>query len=253
MFITVHLHGAFEWSSSRAWILVTMVPASQHPWPAQHTITYLWLLLSWPHRDSPMSCHSCLEWRNFPYHLVYHPRCWSERLTKEKVPRSGIPSNSIPEGVLDSCLHWWLCWEWSLEWRARVCIQYLGGREDKVSLATGLYSTNCKVEAEAENSSSPHWSQHSSFQQCCPPCGCLVRPVGPSVKQGHWPQWPGFSPTATCLAMMLLTLWQRRAQQKNKWIGLPATLRWRPSSRPSNTVSGGLSTHSTKRLAPTTC
>ena len=37
--------------------------------------------------------------------------------------------------------------------------------------------------------------------------------------------------------MRLLTLWQRRAQQKCKWIGLPATLRWRPSSRPSNKAS----------------
>ena len=31
----------------------------------------------------------------------------------------------------------------------------------------------------------------------------------------------GFPPTATCLATRLLALWQRRAQQKSKWIGLP--------------------------------
>ena len=60
----------------------------------------------------------------------------------------------------------------------------------------------------------------------------------------------GYHPTATCLAMRLLTLWQRRARQKSKWIDPPATLRWRPSSRPSNTASGGTSTHGTTRLTP---
>ena len=34
---------------------------------------------------------------------------------------------------------------------ARVYIQYPGGREDKISLTTGLYSTNYKAEAEALN------------------------------------------------------------------------------------------------------
>ena len=63
----------------------------------------------------------------------------------------------------------------------------------------------------------------------------------------------GYHLTATCLEMRLLTLWQRRAQQKSKWIDPPATLRWRPSSRPSNTAGGGTSTHGTTRLTPTTC
>ena len=63
----------------------------------------------------------------------------------------------------------------------------------------------------------------------------------------------GYHRTAACLAMRLLTLWQRRAQQKSKWIDPPATLRWRPSSRPSNTASGGTSTHGTTRLTPITC
>ena len=31
----------------------------------------------------PLSCGSCLEWANFSHHLVYHPRCWSERLPKQ--------------------------------------------------------------------------------------------------------------------------------------------------------------------------
>ena len=44
---------------------------------------------------------------------------------------------------------------------------------------------------------------------------------------------------------------QSRAQQRSKWIGPPATLRWRTSSRPSNTASGCMSTHGTR--TPTTC
>ena len=35
----------------------------------------------------------------------------------------------------------------------------------------------------------------------------------------------GYHLIATCLAMRLLTLWQRRAQQKSKWVDPPATLR----------------------------
>ena len=58
----------------------------------------------------------------------------------------------------------------------------------------------------------------------------------------------GYHPTATCLARRLPTLWQRRAQQKSKWVGLPATLRWRPSRR-SNTARG-MSTHDTTKLTP---
>ena len=46
--------------------------------------------------------------------------------------------------------------------------------------------------------------------------------------------------------------WQRKAQERSRWIGQPAALRWRPSSRPSNTASGGTNTHGTTRLTPTT-
>ena len=75
-----------------------------------------------PKEIPPMSCRSCLEWVNFSHHSVYYPRCWSERLPKrswEKVPHSGITWNQLPERVLDSWLHWWLCWECSSEWRGR--------------------------------------------------------------------------------------------------------------------------------------
>ena len=77
----------------------------------------------------------------------------------------------------------------------------------------------------------------------------LLLPPSAEAIQSPYSRFP---PTATCLALKLLTLWQRRAQQKSKWIGLPATLRWGPSSRSSNTASGGWSTHDTTRLTPTT-
>ena len=47
---------------------------------------------------------------------------------------------------------------------AGVCIQYAGGKEDKISLATGLYSTNYKAESEALKTVVAHIevSTHSS-------------------------------------------------------------------------------------------
>ena len=151
---------------------------------------------------------------------------------------------------------------------AGVYIQYTGGKEDKISLATGLYSKDYKAEAEALKTAASHIevSTHAS-----PNVVLLTVTDALSVLQALQSNWDtelndlstalaslcrpcnGYHPTATCLAMRLLTLWQRRAQQKSKWIGPPATLRWRPSSRPSNTASGGTSTHGTTRLTPTTC
>ena len=108
-----------------------------------------------------------------------------------------------------------------------------------------------------ENSSSPYWSQHSCFWQGCP-YQCLVHSASPSFKYDNKPQRPICCsclplqkplshPAADSLPLQRAWewgcwLWQRRAQQKSKWIGLLATLRWRSSSRPSNTASGGLST-----------
>ena len=91
----------------------------------------------------------------------------------------------------------------------------------------------------------------SSLQMPCPSCKPFIK-IGtrttttylllfPPFEEAIQSNCNGLPPTATCLAMRLLTLWQKRAQQKNKWIGLPATLRWRPSLRPSNTASGGTS------------
>ena len=58
--------------------------------------------------------------------------------------------------VLDSYVHQRLCWECSLEWRAGIFIQYTGGREDNISLATGIYSTNYKAETEALKTAAAH-------------------------------------------------------------------------------------------------
>ena len=84
----------------------------------------------------------------------------------------------------------------------------------------------------------------SSLRMPCPSCRpssqigtlnsmtCLL--LLPHFVDAMQSPYNGCHCTATCLAMRLLTLWQRRAQQKSKWIDPPATLRWRPSSRPSN-------------------
>ena len=49
---------------------------------------------------------------------------------------------------------------------AGVYIQYAGGKEDKISLATGLYSTNYKAEAEALKTAAAHieTSTHASLK-----------------------------------------------------------------------------------------
>ena len=49
---------------------------------------------------------------------------------------------------------------------AGVYIQYAGGKEDKISLATGLYSTNYKAEAEALKTAAAHIeaSSHASLK-----------------------------------------------------------------------------------------
>ena len=49
---------------------------------------------------------------------------------------------------------------------AGVYIQYAGGKEDKISLATGLYSTNYKAEAEALKTAAAHFeaSTHASLK-----------------------------------------------------------------------------------------
>ena len=84
--------------------------------------------------------------------------------------------------------------------RAGVYIQYTGGKEDKISLATGLYSTNYKAEADALKTAAAHTevSTHVFFPQCCPPYGRLVHPAGPPVKQGHGTQRPVF---CSCLTL----------------------------------------------------
>ena len=165
---------------------------------------------------------------------------------------------------------------------AWVYIQYPGGREDKTSLTTDHYSTNYKAEAEALKTAAPHIedSTHASHNvvlltntlsilqalqanrdtdhnNCRPSsqtgtlttttylCSCILlqnpcsHPTVDSLPLQHVWQWG-------------CRLWQRRAKQKSKWTDLSATLRWRPSSSPSNTANGGSSTHGTTRPPPTT-
>ena len=152
--------------------------------------------------------------------------------------------------------------------RAGVLIHYTGGKEDKISLATSLCSTNYKAEAEALKTAATHIevSTHASpnvvltdalsvlqalQSKTLNTMTCLL--LLPRFVEAMQSPCNGFPHTALCLKTRLLTLWQRKAQQRSKWISPQATLRWRPSSRPSNTASGGMSIHGTTRLTPTIC
>ena len=154
---------------------------------------------------------------------------------------------------------------------AGVYIQYPGAKEDQIRLTTDLYSTNYKAEAEALKTAAAHIevSTHASPNTVLLTDALSVllalqsnrdtklndlSAALASLCRGHVVtlQWipshcnvPG-NEAADSLA-------KRRAQQRSKWKGPPATLRGRPSSRPSNTASGGTSTHGTTRLTPTTC
>ena len=111
---------------------------------------------------------------------------------------------------------------------AGVYIQYSGGKEYKISLATGLYSTNHKADAKALKTDHIEVSTHVS------PNVVLLTDVLsvlqalqigtlntsllllPRFVEAMQTPCSGFPPTATCLAMRLLTLWQRKAQQRSK-------------------------------------
>ena len=78
-------------------------------------------------------------------------------------------------------------------------------------------------------------SKLSSLRTPCPSCRpssqigtlksmtCLL--LLPHFVDAMKSPYNGYHLTATCLEMRLLTFWQRRAQQKSKWIDPPATLR----------------------------
>ena len=102
-------------------------------------------------------------------------------------------------------------------------IQYPGGREDKISLATGLYSTNCKAEPEALKTAAAHIeaSTHASLSVVLHMDALSVLQALQSNRDtdhndlsaalasfAEAMQSPcnGFPPIATCLAMRLLTL-----------------------------------------------
>ena len=115
--------------------------------------------------------------------------------------------------------------------------------EEKTKLVSLLaYFHRLQAEAEALKTAAAHIevSTHashvlSSLQMPCPSCRPFSH-IGTPSTTTYWLLLPpsaeamqspcsGFPPTATCLAMRLLTLCQRRARQKSKWIGPPATLR----------------------------
>ena len=150
---------------------------------------------------------------------------------------------------------------------AGVYIQYAGGKEDKISHATSLNSTNYKAEAEALKTAAAHIevSTHASPNVVLTDILSILQ----ALQSNRDTELNLSTALASLCRRHAITLqwipshcnlpgneaadWQRRAQQKSKWIGPPATLRWRPSSKPSNTASGGTSTHGTTRLTPTTC
>ena len=60
-------------------------------------------------------------------------------------------------------------------------IKYRGGREDKVSLSTGLYSTNCNTEAEALKTAATH-IEVSTHASRCSPCVVLLLDALPILQ-----------------------------------------------------------------------
>ena len=117
----------------------TWMTTKRHPWP-------------WPKRDPNVSCLSCLE--------------------KEKGPHPVIPLNPLSKWVLDSCLHCWLCWECCLGW---VYIQFPGIKNDRISLATSLYSIKYTTKTETlKTATHVSISSDSSHK--------VVHTAGPKVK-----------------------------------------------------------------------
>ena len=128
------------------------------------------------------------------------------KLTTQKSPGVGYTDGSAENAIRNG--------------GAGVYIQYAGGKEDKISLTTGLYSTNYKAEAEALKTAAAHieFSTHASpnvvsLRTPCPSCSqigtlnsttCLLLLLH-FVDAMQSPN-NGYHPTATCLAMRLLTL-----------------------------------------------
>ncbi|KAL8570342.1 hypothetical protein ACOMHN_035760 [Nucella lapillus] len=151
---------------------------------------------------------------------------------------------------------------------AGVYVQYPGGREEKICLATGLYSTNYRAEAKALKTAAAHievspYTSHNvvfltdalSILQALrsnrdPELNDLSSSLASLVTQSPC---SGFPPTATCLAMKLLTPWQRKALQKSRWTDKPATLNPRPSLRLSYRTSGSNNIHVTTEQTHATC
>ena len=117
----------------------------------------------------------------------------------------------------------------SPEWRGRslvISIQYSGGGEDTIRLATGLYLTNYKAEAQALKTTADHTEvstpvSHSVvlltdalsiLQALQSNRNSGLSAALAALRRSHAVtlQWIP-SHTTTCLTMRLLTVWHRRA------------------------------------------
>ena len=125
---------------------------------------------------------------------------------------------------------------------AGVYIQYAGGKEDKICLTTGLYSTNYKAEAEALKKAAAHIEVNTHAS----PNVVLLTGALSVLQALQSNRDTDHNDLSTALASLCrrhaVTLqWvpshcnvpsteaadslQRKAQQRSKWIGPPATMR----------------------------
>ena len=102
-------------------------------------------------------------------------------------PSTGVPSRvsarKTPKVVLRESLNA------VLNRGARIYIQSQEQRWQNQPSSRPIFHKLQSWSRSPQNSSSPHWIQHSCFSQHCP-YRCLVHPAGPSVTQEHWPLWP---------------------------------------------------------------
>ena len=114
---------------------------------------------SWPERDPP--CLAVPAWSGRTSPVI---RCTIPGVG-QKDSQNGPERKSLTQEYLDTNYpkeSWTLGYtDGSAENAVRnggagVYIQYAGGKEDKISLATGLYSTNYKAEAEALKTAAAH-------------------------------------------------------------------------------------------------
>ena len=218
-----------------------------HPW-------------SWPQRDSPLP----------PHVLPFLPG------VRELLPSFGVPSLALvtkahKAALRDSRSLWntfkptthksagLMCTHGSDENTVRnggtgVHIQYPGGKEDKPALLPAYTTKTMRLKQKS-------WKQEKLIFMPCPSrrpsnkigtltattCLLLLPPFSEAMQS----PCNELSPTATCIATRLLTLWQKITTKEQVDMST-GNLRGRPFSQPSSTASGGSRTHGT-RLTPATC